>query len=145
MKQTKPRGRPWPVTATAILVLAAGMMTAASPAQAAGTSELVTENVIAINETVSDAGFVHPGVGLSAEDLRTTQEMVRSGQEPWASYFDAMADRLRLQDVPGVELQVRRRAGHGARPELRHAGACAVVRPGTPSAPSPRPSCGHDR
>jgi hypothetical protein len=41
---------------------------------------------------VSDAGFVHPGVGLSAEVLRTAQEMVRSGQEPWTSYFEAIAD-----------------------------------------------------
>ncbi|MFC3493415.1 putative Ig domain-containing protein [Glycomyces rhizosphaerae] len=61
-----------------------------SPAQAAPYDGLLTENVVAINETVSDAGFVHPGVGLTADDLRNAQEMVRTGQEPWASYFDAM-------------------------------------------------------
>ncbi len=61
-------------------------------AQAADYDDLITANVVAINETVSDQGFVHPGVGLTAEDLRNAQEMVRSGQEPWASYFEAMAD-----------------------------------------------------
>jgi hypothetical protein len=74
--------------------LAAGIAAVAAvpPAAQAETSYdgLVTENVVQINETVSDAGFVHPGVGLSAEDLRNAQEMVRTGQEPWASYFDAM-------------------------------------------------------
>ncbi|WP_335987569.1 putative Ig domain-containing protein [Glycomyces sp. MUSA5-2] len=90
MKQTQSRGRPWPTAAAAVLALAAGMLAASPPAAAAEPPDLITENVVAINETVSDAGFVHPGVGLSADDLRTTQEMVRSGQEPWASYFDAM-------------------------------------------------------
>ncbi|SDD48513.1 putative Ig domain-containing protein [Glycomyces harbinensis] len=73
--------------------LATGLGAVALPPQAAQAAEyddLLTDNLVAINETVSDAGFVHPGVGLSAGDLRSAQEMVRSGQEPWASYFEAM-------------------------------------------------------
>jgi hypothetical protein len=78
---------------TAALATSLGAL-AAPPqvAQAANYEDLITDNVVVINETVSDAGFVHPGVGLTADDLRTAQEMVRSGQEPWASYFEAMAD-----------------------------------------------------
>jgi hypothetical protein len=75
--------------------LAAGAALLAAPpqtAQAADYEDLITDDVVVINETVSDAGFVHPGVGLTADDLRTAQEMVRTGQEPWASYFEAMAD-----------------------------------------------------
>ncbi|MGX9898721.1 hypothetical protein ACW0JT_00465 [Arthrobacter sp. SA17] len=75
---------------TAILAIVAGMFVIASPARAAEYDALLTDHVVAINETVSDAGFVHPGVGLSADDLRNAQAMVRSGQEPWASYFKAM-------------------------------------------------------
>ncbi|WP_051815490.1 putative Ig domain-containing protein, partial [Glycomyces tenuis] len=65
---------------------------AATPARAETDADLLTDHVVAIHETVSDAGFVHPGVGLSAEDLRLAQEQVRSGVEPWASYFAAMTE-----------------------------------------------------
>ncbi|MGW0609239.1 discoidin domain-containing protein [Streptomyces sp. NPDC002788] len=75
----------------AALALTVGLAgAAAAPARADGYESLLTDHVVKIHETVSDAGFVHPGVGLSAENLRNAQKMVRSGQEPWASYFDAM-------------------------------------------------------
>ena len=90
MTQALKRKRSQMPALTAILAIVAGMLVIAAPAQAAEYDALLTNNVVAINETVSDAGFVHPGVGLSAADLRNAQEMVRTGQEPWASYFDAM-------------------------------------------------------
>lgn len=60
------------------------------PVTASATESQPTEAVVEIHETVSDQGFVHPGIGLSADDLRTAQEQVNAGVEPWASYFDAM-------------------------------------------------------
>jgi hypothetical protein len=93
MTQVGQRKRSRPAALAA--ALATGLAAVALPPQASQAAEyddLLTENLVQINETVSDAGFVHPGVGLTAEDLRGAQEMVRSGQEPWASYFEAMAD-----------------------------------------------------
>jgi hypothetical protein len=92
MTQVGQRRRSRVTALTAALV--AGIAVVAAPpqvqAQTDGYDDLLTDHVVQINETVSDAGFVHPGVGLSAEDLRNAQEMVRTGQEPWASYFEAM-------------------------------------------------------
>jgi hypothetical protein len=75
----------------ALALLTAGLaVMAPAPARADGYEDLLTDHVVEIHRTVSDAGFVHPGVGLSAENLRNAQAQVRSGQEPWASYFDAL-------------------------------------------------------
>ncbi|GAB2874203.1 putative Ig domain-containing protein [Streptomyces mayteni] len=76
----------------AALLAALGVVVPPPQAGAADREALLTGNVVEVHETVSDAGFTHPGVGLSAEDLRTAQTQVRAGQEPWASYFAAMAD-----------------------------------------------------
>ncbi len=80
--------------AAVVAALAVGMspVTVAVPASAevAAYQDLLTDHQVKITETTSDAGFVHPGVGLSAVDLRSAQEMVRSGDEPWASYFETM-------------------------------------------------------
>src|SRR5215218_5699157 len=85
------RRRPRLVTLAAAFATGVGMVAVPPQAQAAESATLITPNVVTINKTVSDAGFVHPGVGLSADDLRNAQAQVRAGQEPWASYFAAMS------------------------------------------------------
>ncbi|MEU5870847.1 putative Ig domain-containing protein [Glycomyces sp. NPDC047369] len=75
----------------AVAIAATGAVALPPPVQAAEPSPLITDYLVQINETVSDAGFTHPGVGLTADDLRNAQTQARAGQEPWASYFAAMA------------------------------------------------------
>lgn len=76
----------------ATIAVAALTVTVVAPvAYADHGGDPLTDHVVEVHETVSDAGFVHPGIGLSADDLRTAQQQVRDGVEPWASYFEAMS------------------------------------------------------
>ncbi|MFB7251189.1 discoidin domain-containing protein [Microbacterium sp. NPDC056234] len=73
------------VAATAMLL--GGLVP--SPASAASEEQFVCE--VTFTESTSDAGFSHPGIGVTPDQLRTVQEQVAGGTEPWASYFADMA------------------------------------------------------
>ncbi|WP_432877500.1 putative Ig domain-containing protein [Kribbella sp. CA-245084] len=55
-----------------------------------GDSGLMTDTLVAINGTTSSAGFIHPGIGVTAANLVNARKEVRAGVEPWKSSFDAM-------------------------------------------------------
>ncbi|MEU4365116.1 discoidin domain-containing protein [Promicromonospora sp. NPDC023987] len=76
---------------TTAVVVVVGMIPAPSAvADGGGRTELPTQPAVEIHETLSDAGFAHPGVGLTADHLTNMQTQVLAGVEPWASYYDAM-------------------------------------------------------
>lgn len=50
------------------------------------------DQVVEIFETVSEAGFVHPGIGFTKETLENLRDQVREKQEPWYSYYKELAN-----------------------------------------------------
>lgn len=59
-------------------------------ALAAAEDSILTDNIVEINESVSDEGFIHPGVGASAAGLETMRDMVKQGVSPWVDYFEGL-------------------------------------------------------
>ncbi|MFI9488521.1 hypothetical protein ACIG47_19195 [Promicromonospora sp. NPDC052451] len=77
--------------ATAVAVLLGGLTTPSSAtAEGTITAAPATDHV-EIHRTTSEAGFSHPGVGLTADNLENMRTQVLAGVEPWASYYEAMS------------------------------------------------------
>ncbi|AKV86867.1 hypothetical protein AKG07_11830 [Microbacterium sp. CGR1] len=98
---------------TAGVIALSGALLVAPPAAAASAapaSSLLEAAVQAplpeIEQTVSDAGFAHPGIGFSADHLENMRTQVRAGVDPWASYYDAMvATRYASRDFRAENAQ----------------------------------------
>ena len=79
------------------MFLAASVM----PCIYAESDTIMTDNVVEIQETVTDNGFVHPGIGFTAKSLITMREMVQNGVSPWSDYFEGMRrTRYAALDAP---------------------------------------------
>ena len=48
---------------------------------------IITNNKVKLEEIRSEAGFIHPGIGCTAETLENLREGVLKGQSPWVDYF----------------------------------------------------------
>lgn len=84
-------------------------------ARADEAQTILTDNVVELRETVSPEGFVHPGIGCSAQTLSVMREKVIQGVSPWVDYFEGMR-RTRFADLkrrPAFVRQITNDGGIG--------------------------------
>lgn len=84
----------------AALAAVTAMTALVMPASAEGSESILTDNTVTIEETVTENGFTHPGIGFTTENLNTMREMVLDGVSPWVDYFEGMR-RTRYADPEG--------------------------------------------
>ncbi|MCH7229440.1 putative Ig domain-containing protein [Glycomyces sp. L485] len=74
----------------AALALSLGLLQFAPGAAKPVTAQETAACEVQIHSTTSEAGFNHPGVGLTEPILENVRDQLAAGAEPWASSFEAL-------------------------------------------------------
>lgn len=76
----------------AVPVLVSLAVVSPSAEAAPANPAAVAYPIVTLNQVTSGAGFVHPGIGVSAQSLLNARQQVLASVEPWASYYSAMLE-----------------------------------------------------
>lgn len=76
--------------AAALISTAAVVVAGMVPAPAAAATAEAATCEVQLTSTVSDAGFTHPGVGLTAPILENARDQIAAGAQPWTGYLEGM-------------------------------------------------------
>lgn len=86
----KQKGRRVLSLVTAIVMIAQMLLLALPVTVKAETTSIFTDYLPEITPVIDEAGFTHPGVGLTKELLDNVRTKIRSGAQPWTYYFNSM-------------------------------------------------------
>ncbi|MCA0755062.1 discoidin domain-containing protein [Paenibacillus sp. N4] len=86
----KQKGRRVLSLVTAIVMIAQMLLIALPVTVKAETTSIFTDYLPEITPVTDEAGFTHPGVGLTKELLANLRSKVRAGAQPWTYYFNTM-------------------------------------------------------
>ncbi|WP_082614769.1 OmpL47-type beta-barrel domain-containing protein [Paenibacillus sp. Soil787] len=86
----KNKGKKWLSLLTSIVMMAQLCLITLPSTVKAETTSIFTDYLPTITQVTDEAGFTHPGVGLTKDLLENVRTKVRAGAQPWTYYFNSM-------------------------------------------------------